>query len=286
MSSTCGLNFDWIRNTYYTWTHKYPADARFHIPSSKGRGPIKVKMYKPSSMADLEARKESNQEGVKNKCAVHINVHGGRLGFRTFFKSDGEFCRAISKATGAIVLDCNYNKSPTHSYMDAYEDVCDIVNHVLANESGRYDISRFTIGGFSLGGAIALVVSATMPPNTFKGVIAFYPMTNIESDPEPHSVPTFSRLHITDPRLSPHNHPASDFPEKVLLVLCEHDELHDAGVKFAHKLGEEGKHVEIMDIPGVGHGWDKSVKTGTNEGAKRVRAYDKAVEVLRMAYVY
>ncbi|QRV80263.1 alpha/beta hydrolase family protein [Ceratobasidium sp. AG-Ba] len=99
-------------------------------------------------------------------------------------------------------------------------------------------------------------------------------------------MPTFSRLHITDPRLSPHNHSASDFPNKILIVLCEHDQLHDEAASFAKKLREEGKDVEVMDIPGVGHGWDKSAKAGTDVGAKRVRAYDKAVEVLRMAYVY
>lgn len=35
-----------------------------------------MKVYKPSYMAELEARKASEQEGKKNKYAVHINVHG------------------------------------------------------------------------------------------------------------------------------------------------------------------------------------------------------------------
>lgn len=286
MTSTCGLRFDWFRHTYSSWTSKYPPDARLRIPSSKGRGCIKVKVYKPSYLADLEARKYSEQEGQQVKYAVHINVHGGRLGFRTFFRTDGAFCRSITKKTGAIVLDCNYNKAPTHSFTDTYEDICDIVNYVLANKEGYYDTSRCTIGGFSLGGAIALVVSATMPPNTFQAVTAFYPMTNIEADSNPHSASKFSRLHIADPRLSPHNHPGSDFPNKVLLVVCEYDQLHDMTVNFAKKLREEGKDVEVMDIPGVGPGWDKDAEDGTDVGAKRFMAYDKAVQVLRMAYKY
>lgn len=111
-------------------------------------------------------------------------------------------------------------------------------------------------------------------------------MTNLDSDSNAHSMHTFSHLHIADPKLSPHNHPASEFPDKMLLVVCEYDELHDAAMNFANKLREAGKEVHVMDVPGVGPGWDKSVRHGTNIGAKRVMAYDKAVEVLRMAYVY
>ena len=104
---------------------------------------------------------------------------------------DGEFCGMVSKHTGAIVLDCDYVKgtsiatsypkcvlmfllyltypAPEHPFPAAYEDVCDVVAYVLVNENGRYDTSRLTIGGFSAGGTLSLVVGATMPQGTFKG---------------------------------------------------------------------------------------------------------------------
>lgn len=102
---------------------------------------------------------------------------------------DGEFCRMVSKNTGAIVLDCGYVKgmvistnhlglhviacvylaAPEHPFPAAYEDVYDAVAHVLTNKDGLYDTSRLTIGGFSAGATLSLVVNARMPRGTFKG---------------------------------------------------------------------------------------------------------------------
>ncbi|KAG8745048.1 hypothetical protein FRC10_009022 [Ceratobasidium sp. 414] len=185
--------------------------------------------------------------------------------------------------------------APTHIFPAAYDDICDIIAHVLANEEGHYDTSRLTIGGFSAGGTLALVVSATMPQNTFKAVTVFYPMTNMDTDHQkrfpgilrfflsaylPH---TISR---SDPRISPHNSPASAFPNKVLLVVCEYDVLRDEAIEFAKVLKEGGKDAEVLDVPGVGHAWDKTTVDGTEAGEKRLMAYDKTVEVLRSAYKY
>ncbi|KAG8705722.1 hypothetical protein FRC08_001501 [Ceratobasidium sp. 394] len=96
-------------------------------------------------------------------------MHGSGFVIGSLFESDAEFYRDISREAGAIVLDCDYAKAPTHTFPAAYDDVCDVIAHVLANQDGHYDTSRLTIGGFSAGGTLALVVSATMPQNTFKG---------------------------------------------------------------------------------------------------------------------
>ena len=94
----------------------------------------------------------------------------------------------------------------------------------------------------------------------------------------PHNTPP------SDPHLSPHNNPASDFPGKILLICCGFDPLRVEALEFAKKLEEGGADVEVMDIPGVFHAWDKRAPDGTEDGEKRVKAYDRALEVLKTVY--
>ncbi|KAG8705654.1 hypothetical protein FRC09_002824 [Ceratobasidium sp. 395] len=283
-----------FRKARYMSTN-FPPDEKFSVPSSKGKRNIRVNVYKPSYLAELQARKESERQGKKTKYAVHINLHGSGFVFGSFFESDAEFCRDICKKTGAIVLDCDYAKAPTHPFPAAYEDVCDVVAHVLANEEGHYDISRLTIGGFSSGGTLALTVSATMPQNTFQAVTVFYAMTNMDTEHQKHFLGILKlcfsayiphRISRADPRISPHHNPASAFPNKVLLVACEYDLLRGEAIDFVKMLREAGKDAEVLDVPGVDHAWDKTAKDGTDAGNKRLMAYDKTVEVLRAAYKY
>ncbi|KAF8600844.1 alpha/beta-hydrolase [Ceratobasidium sp. AG-I] len=282
----------------------FPPDTTLVVPSTKGKRGIRINVYKPPYMAELEAEKASEKQGKEERYPVHINLHGSGFVIN-IMGSDGEFCRTVSNHTGAIVLDCDYAKAPEHPFPAAYEDVCDVVAHVLANENGRYDTSRLTIGGFSAGGVLSLVVSATMPQGTFKAVTAFYPQTNLNlttrPSPKPpgkaqtlppflidffHSAYIPHNISRSDPRLSPHNNAPSAFPKKVFLVCCEFDPLRDEILDFAKKLKDGGADVEVMDIPGVLHGWDKDAKDGTEDGEKRAKAYDREIEVLRIAYQY
>ncbi|CAE6406984.1 unnamed protein product [Rhizoctonia solani] len=223
------------------------------------------------------------------------------------FGSDSEFCRIISRETGAIVLDSDYAKAPENPFPAAYDDLCDVVAHVLANEDGYYDTSRITIGGFSAGAALALVISATMPKDTFRAVIAFYPITNLfltESGrpyhleanlKEPPRLPPFilnycSKAYVSqtaaldDPRLSPHNNAPSAFSGQLLLVVCGFDPLRDEAIALGNLLQEEGKNVHMVDIPEAMHCWDKDGNVGIENDLKRATAYGKAVEARPNAY--
>lgn len=136
-------------------------------------------------------------------------------------------------------------------------------------------------------------------------VTAFYPQANLNlvtrPNPKPpgrvqtlppflisffHSAYIPHNVSRSDPRLSPHNNPASNFPEKVFLVCCEFDPLRDELLDFAKTLRDGGANVEVMDVPGVSHGWDKQAQDGTEDGEKRAKAYNKEIEVLRAAYQY
>ncbi|CAE6538045.1 unnamed protein product, partial [Rhizoctonia solani] len=196
---------------------------------------------------------------------------------------------------------------PENPFPAAYSDICDVVAHVLANKDGTYDTSRITIGGFSAGATLALVVSATMPKDTFKAVTAFYPVTNfsLTASERPHylegesgqlpRLPPFllnyfltsyiaRTTNLDDPRLSPHNNAPSAFVERSLLVVCGFDPLRDEGLALGNLLQKEGKSVRIVDVPGVMHGWDKDANIGVENDSKKIMAYNAAVEVLRSVY--
>lgn len=133
-------------------------------------------------------------------------------------------------------------------------------------------------------------------------VTAFYPLTNTNlttrRDPKPgrdQVLPPFlvnfflsayipHNISRSDPRLSPHNNPASAFSGKLFLVCCGFDTLRVEALDFAKKLKDGDADVEVMDIPGVHHAWDKSAADGTDGGEKRAKAYDRTVEVLRSVY--
>ncbi|GAB1526074.1 hypothetical protein RhiTH_009240 [Rhizoctonia solani] len=100
------------------------------------------------------------------------------------FGSDSEFCRKINRGTGAMVLDFDYaagicHIAPEAPFPAAYDDLCDVVAHILANPDGYYGTSRITVGKFSAGAALALVINVTMPEDTFRAVTAFYAITNL-----------------------------------------------------------------------------------------------------------
>ncbi|CAE6451599.1 unnamed protein product [Rhizoctonia solani] len=279
-------------------TCDFPPDEYILVLSTKDKRGIRVNVYNPPTFKG---------KGSKGKYPVHINAHGSGFVITTLFRSDSEFCRKISRETGAIVLDSDYAKAPEHPFPAAYNDICDVVAHVLANRDGNYDTSRITIGGFSAGASLALVVSATMPKDTFKAITAFYPVTNLclTNSERPHHVEAKSRklprlppfllnyflktyiaqtTALGDPRLSPYNNTPSAFAERVLLVVCEFDPLRDEAIVLGKMLQKEGKLVRVVDIPGVLHSWDKDINVGVENDLKRAMAYDAAAEVLRSVY--
>ncbi|KDN49135.1 hypothetical protein RSAG8_02488, partial [Rhizoctonia solani AG-8 WAC10335] len=50
------------------------------------------------------------------------------------FGTDGDFCHLVSQRADAIVLDCDYAKSPEYPFPAAPNDVRDIIAHVTANK--------------------------------------------------------------------------------------------------------------------------------------------------------
>jgi acetyl esterase/lipase len=119
---------------------------------------------------------------------VLINLHGS--GFVIpFHGSDDLFCRTISHGAGCTILDVRYSLAPEHPFPAALHDVEDVVNWVLGQKD-EYDPKVLSISGFSASGNLAFVAASHLfPKDTFRSCIAFYPVTDLATDPALKKVP-------------------------------------------------------------------------------------------------
>ncbi|EUC56656.1 alpha/beta hydrolase fold protein [Rhizoctonia solani AG-3 Rhs1AP] len=281
-----------LGKTEYT---KFLPQRIFSIPSTTSARKIRINVYEPKNFD-------------KNKrYPVRLNFHGS--GFMiSMLGTDGDFCHLVSQRAGAIVLDCDYAKSPEYPFPAAPNDVRDIVAHVTANREGYFDVSRITIGGFSAGGTLALTAGVDQPKGTLKGVVVFYPCVDLSLNtaiqaPPPVSEgntnpipPWFNKLvsssytphgtDMNDPRLSPVNTPSTTLPEHVLMIVCAEDPLQYDAVEYAKRLKKEGVKIILKELAKVVHAWDKTAQEGTLGGIAKRDSYEAAAGMLKLIYEY
>ncbi|KAH7338961.1 Alpha/Beta hydrolase protein [Rhizoctonia solani] len=277
---------------YYT---KFPPNRSFTIKSSSSFRKIKINVFEPPDFDPSPGK----------KYPVYINFHGSVFIIPSL-GTDADFCRIVSNRTGAIVLDCDYAKAPEWPFPAAPEDVKNAITYVLANKEGYFDISRIAIGGFSVGGTLALTAGASQPKGVLKGVVAMYPATDLSIDHRTQTPPHLSdgnsntlppwlihlgyasyinfNTDLSDPRLSPMNTDIPSFPERILLVVCEEDPLRDEALGLAEKLKTAGIKLDLKELPKMVHAWDKEAKERTLAGAARHEAYEAAVDMLVMTF--
>jgi len=227
---------------------------------------------------------------------VLINLHGSGF-ILPMHGEDEEFCRFVTQKTGYTVLDVQYRLAPENPFPAAVEDVEDVVQYVLSRPEA-FDPKRIAISGFSAGGNLALVGAALLPQDTFKCVLAFYPVTDISiepaekktPDPVFHGMPPsiarlFNECYLQgtdpkDPRVSPAFADFNTFPKDVMIITCAGDNLAIEAEELAGKIHEAGKHVVVRRISGVAHAWDKSPKKTEVQQRGVDEAYGLAVEML------
>ncbi len=86
---------------------------------------------------------------------------------------------------------------------------------------------------------------------------------------------------LADSRISPSLIEGDKFPDSVLVMSCEGDNLCVEAEELAEKIKGTGKKVLEKRIKGVGHAWDKNAKAGTEGEKARKDAYNLAVEFLK-----
>ncbi|CAG7918211.1 unnamed protein product [Penicillium olsonii] len=259
-----------------------PDEVR-HIPSRDGRA-IKVHLYQPSH---------------PGPSPVLLNFHGS--GFMLpLHGSDDEFCRRVSRETAYTVVDVPYRLAPEHPFPAALHDVEDAIQYVQSRPE-EFDLTRLSLSGFSAGANLALAAASTVfPPDTFHSVVAFYPVTDLKSDPTLKSAPVaggrvipswvgrlFNHSYLPagfdkgDPRISPLFAPADRFPRRLAMITADGDSLALEAEALAEKVqAVEGRHVVIQRMKGCSHAWDKRTAPGTPQSHAKDQAYQVAVTLL------
>ena len=224
---------------------------------------------------------------------VVVNFHGGGFTIGTSL-DDVRWCRAVTQQLDAVVISVGYRLAPEHPFPTAVEDGTDVLLW-LETHAALYhlDAARVAISGFSAGGNMCFSVplrlhhelSLRPRPTSSKivAIAAFYPSTDFTATreskratnarPDKELPKVFTDLFdacylhppndiaMDNPFLSPamagDREVLAAFPEDMMLVLCEWDQLRAEGERWRDRLRQLGKNVWSELVEDVAHGWDK-----------------------------
>ncbi|KAI2786484.1 hypothetical protein POX_g08870 [Penicillium oxalicum] len=259
-----------------------------HIASRDAGRTIKIHVYRPS-------------QATTGPSPVLINFHGSGF-LLPMHGGDEEFCQLVRQQTQYTVLDVRYRLAPEHPFPAALNDVEDAINYVLGQED-EFDRSHIALSGFSAGGNLALAAAAVLfPPNTFRALLAYYPVLDMATDAARKVPPNlggkrpaipvpvsrfFNRCYVLpgvdkrDPRISPKYAALDRFPTRMLIITAAADSLALEAEEIAQKIQAlPDRYVVSERMAGCIHAWDKRTKPRTPEREARDRAYALAVDVL------
>jgi acetyl esterase len=207
---------------------------------------------------------------------LFIYYHGGGWVLGDIESTDAS-CRMIANRTDSIVVSVNYRLAPEYRFPTAVEDAYAALEWVYEKGSSfNGDVSRLAVGGDSVGGNLATVV--TMMARDRKGPditaqVLLYPPTNLECNTESHQ--TFAKgfgldreqliwfrdhyLRNEEDRCNEYASPLvaedlSGLPQ-ALVITAENDVLRDEGRAYADRLKKFGVQVEYACEPGMVHGF-------------------------------
>ncbi|TKY84714.1 hypothetical protein EX895_005794 [Sporisorium graminicola] len=199
-----------------------------------------------------------------------------------------------------VLIDADYRKAPEHPFPAAVHDAIDIVNYCLS-QPHLYDVNRITIGGFSAGAGLALVVGAHFGPQRIAGVVALYPVTDFIIKPDEYPLPTkhhdsgiimpgclttffldayfVKQEHKQHPLSSVKLADPASFP-RLLVVGCKADTLYTEALEFVASLNNAGRtDVRFISIDNEGHGFDRRPKSPESV-ERRDKLYKEMIEFI------
>ncbi len=204
-----------------------------------------------------------------------------------------------------IYVDADYRKAPEHPFPAASHDAQDVVNNILFKPD-VYDPDRVTLGGFSAGGNLALVVGSQLGPQRIAGVAALYPAVDFTTNASSRPLPTKDKAQsgfplpkwmsnvFTDsyfvskedkksPLCSVNLVEPTRFPP-LLLACGQVDTLHYAADTLVKRLERAGrKDVRFISIEKEGHGFDKLAR-GPASVRNREHVYDEFTHFISDAW--
>ncbi|WP_430476782.1 alpha/beta hydrolase [Bacillus cereus] len=207
---------------------------------------------------------------------IFIYYHGGGWVLGDIEMVDAS-CRRIANRTASIVVSVNYRLAPEYKFPTPVEDAYAALEWFYEKGSSfNGDVTRLAVGGDSVGGNLATVV--TMMARDRKGPnitaqVLIYPATNLEFNTESHQ--TFAkgfgldreqlvwfRDHYLRNDEDKNNEYASPLVAEdlsglppAIVITAENDVLRDEGMAYAERLKKFGVQVEYACEPGMIHGF-------------------------------
>ena len=129
------------------WAKYFGEKDEMHSVEDRDANGVPVRIYRPVEV----------EEGEKSKALVYF--HGGGFVAGSVEAYDG-LTRAFAKRAGCVVFSVDYRLAPEHPYPAGLDDAWTATQWVCENaEELGLDPMRIGVGGDSVGGAFAAVVS-------------------------------------------------------------------------------------------------------------------------------
>ena len=231
-------------------------------------GPIGYRYYRPVGVSQNDA-----------PCLIYY--HGGGMVFGSLDSHD-PICRAIALGARCVVISVDYRLAPENKFPAAVEDAWSAFIWVIerANDLG-INTQRIAVGGDSAGGNLAAVVSImARDKEVFQPCLQWliYPNTDMahpKNAPIGGTVDRFAHGYFltrkgliwiqnlylnsdkdrSDWRASPIKAASLSGVSRAFIQTAGFDPLNDEGVAYAALLKESRVETELVDYPGMIHGF-------------------------------
>jgi acetyl esterase/lipase len=229
------------------------------------RGDIPVRVYRAGPGAVPASR------------PLVIYFHGGGFVLGSLRMGDW-LCGNVAARVGAVVVSVDYPLAPSHRFPAAVED-CYAALSWAADSAELGARGPIGVMGESAGGNLAAVVS--LAARDRGGLVIahqalLYPATDMSDSGtslaaarasknpafvHPDEIEAYHRMYLgadgdpASPLASPMLAPSHEGLPPALVIVGEHDPLHDDGVRYAEKLRAAGVPVRLTEYVGMPHGF-------------------------------
>jgi acetyl esterase len=211
-------------------------------------------------------------EGTRPDRPVVVYYHGGGFVFGDLRGGDW-ICGTVAEELDAIVVSVGYRLAPKHPFPaavdDSYAALVWVADH--AHELG-VDAGRLGVMGDSAGGTLAAVAAITARDAAGPAIrhqALLYPSVGASATESRRAnadafiltsadMQRYGELYAGDPedwRVSPLRAESLAGLPSALIVVAEHDPLHDDGVLYAEALRKAGVPAELVGYPAMPHGF-------------------------------
>lgn len=243
----------------------YPAGMQVDdltIPG--GPRPVLVRRYVPAPLVGQD----------NAPCLLYMHGGGWVIGSH---RTHDSITAAIAKEANCVVYSVHYARAPEHPFPAPLED-CQTVLHWLFAHGGEQGVNtkRIFVGGDSAGGNLATVLALENRQHSthrIRGQVLIYPCVDVNFQRSSYLTeaeapflkakemiwfwqqycPDPDKQH--DPRVTPMNAPSLKGMPPAIVLVAEHDPLHDEGYDYAQRLLQDEVPVQFHSGRGLIHGY-------------------------------